>query len=398
MNWNHRKLTQTIFCSLIAVFLLVGLTAPAAALEKEALITLKTTKTAQQTRQKECVAYLAGLDIERETCLKNEKTETAEIERLSAQRRIAGRLVTRCAQYISEKKAALQATQGAGRLTLIKEKLALEQTLSEQKKAQDRLQVLEQVHEKKRSAIQERLKEMEQEVIAYTGEIAQLETSIQALTEEITVEDALYAQQVLEERAAVEQQEQVQREQEDAAWEAAVQRAEQRWEAYQKEQQKEQQTLSQSQQGTVGGGSDDAAETVMTGVSLLWPVPTSQRITSNFGYRLHPLSGEGDFHRGLDIGAAHGAEVLAADSGVVVASFYGSSYGNHIILAHENGTSTLYAHLSSSLVSAGTVVQRGQTIGLVGSTGNSTGDHLHFEFWTKGTSNSNVNPLPYLSK
>ncbi len=389
---KYPKVLQRLVWSLIAVFLIAGLTMPAAAVEKQALLTLKTTRNAQQTRQKECLTNLQGLDIERETCRKAEKEAMAQMKSLSAQCRIAGRLVTRCTDYLRQKEAALKTAEGSDRLTIFRQKQALEQTLLERQEAQAQLEALEQAQERQHSALQARLREIDKESLAYAEEISQLETSIQTLSAEIAAADALYAEQVLSERAVLEGQEQAERDQSQAEWDAAVLRAQQRWEAYQKQQQ----TLPAVDAG--GNNSADSTDPMISGVSLLWPVPTGQRITSGFGYRLHPLSGKGDFHRGIDIADENGAAVLAADSGVVVASFYGSSYGNHILLAHPNGTSTLYAHLSSSLVSAGMLVQRGQTIGLVGSTGNSTGNHLHFELWTNGASSSRVNPVPYFAK
>ena len=97
----------------------------------------------------------------------------------------------------------------------------------------------------------------------------------------------------------------------------------------------------------------------------------------------------------MDIPAPYGTPVHAAKSGTVVKSTYGSSYGNHIIIAHGDGTRTLYAHMSTRLVSVGQTVSQGQTIGKVGSTGSSTGNHLHFETWTGSSSSTRVNPMRY---
>ena len=86
---------------------------------------------------------------------------------------------------------------------------------------------------------------------------------------------------------------------------------------------------------------------------------------------------------------------MAAKSGVVVLSTYGSSYGNHVAITHADGTRTMYCHMSSRAVSAGQTVAQGQIIGYVGSTGSSTGNHLHFEVWTGSSSSSRVNPMNY---
>jgi murein DD-endopeptidase MepM/ murein hydrolase activator NlpD len=130
-----------------------------------------------------------------------------------------------------------------------------------------------------------------------------------------------------------------------------------------------------------------------TGGVLSWPCPGYTRVTSEFGYRIHPILGYRKLHTGIDIGAPYGATVIAANTGKVIASYYNSSYGNMIIIDHGGGIATLYAHLSSRLVSVGATVHRGQTIAKVGSTGMSTGPHLHFEVRLNGVYQ---NPRSYL--
>ena len=130
---------------------------------------------------------------------------------------------------------------------------------------------------------------------------------------------------------------------------------------------------------------------------LMWPVPSSTDVTSTYGMRFHPVHREMRSHSGIDIGARQGANVVAADTGTVVISDYNASYGHYIVINHGNvdgvTMTTLYAHLSSRRVSAGDEVSKGQVIGLIGSTGVSTGPHLHFEVRVNG---SLVNPLSRL--
>ena len=116
-------------------------------------------------------------------------------------------------------------------------------------------------------------------------------------------------------------------------------------------------------------------------IGLLFPLSLPAPITSAFGWRIHPISGDRRFHSGTDLGAALGTPVLAAYGGkVAIADFLGG-YGLAIMLEHNNGTQqTLYGHLSEVFVKPGEVVKQGAVIGRVGSTGNSTGPHLHFEF------------------
>jgi len=113
-----------------------------------------------------------------------------------------------------------------------------------------------------------------------------------------------------------------------------------------------------------------------------WPV--AGRIISGFGYRIHPIFGVRRFHSGIDIAASYGTPVKAADGGQVVQAGYFGGYGNSVMLYHGGGFATWYAHLSSINVSMGQFVQRGQVIGLIGSTGWATGPHLHFEVRING--------------
>lgn len=132
-----------------------------------------------------------------------------------------------------------------------------------------------------------------------------------------------------------------------------------------------------------------------TGGVMAWPIAKSGTyITSGYGIREHPIQGVIKKHTGIDIGnAGFGAPVIAAADGVVsMASYYGG-YGNCVMINHGNGISTLYGHGQKILTTVGTTVKKGDLIMEVGSTGNSTGPHLHFEVRTNGTP---VDPMPYL--
>lgn len=125
--------------------------------------------------------------------------------------------------------------------------------------------------------------------------------------------------------------------------------------------------------------------------NLAWPTG-STLITSNFGGRAAPTAGASSNHQGIDINANEGDAVMAADGGTVAAAGYNSGYGNYVLIDHGNGVSTLYAHLSTSNVTAGQTVGQGQTIGGAGHTGVATGDHLHYEVRVNG---QNVDPASY---
>jgi murein DD-endopeptidase MepM/ murein hydrolase activator NlpD len=128
-------------------------------------------------------------------------------------------------------------------------------------------------------------------------------------------------------------------------------------------------------------------------------IPTTMPVamgyySSNYGYRLDPITGRNAFHTGVDLIAPQGTPVMAAAGGVVSAVAYVPEYGNIVDVDHDNGLTSRYAHLHKALVKVGDVVMKGQTIAQVGSTGRSTGAHLHFEVREKGIP---LNPNKFLS-
>ncbi len=130
---------------------------------------------------------------------------------------------------------------------------------------------------------------------------------------------------------------------------------------------------------------------------FLWPLAANINVLSSlYGSRPDPFTGRPDNHTGIDIPASRGTPIYASKSGVVITSVYGTgsswSYGNYVVVSHSDGTSTLYAHMSSRAVSKGQTVKQGDVVGYVGTTGNSTGNHLHFEIRVNG---SRVDPLNY---
>lgn len=124
-----------------------------------------------------------------------------------------------------------------------------------------------------------------------------------------------------------------------------------------------------------------------------WPVPGYSRVSSPFGYRIHPVLGYSKLHTGIDIPAPTGTPTVAVESGTVIFSGTQGSYGKTVMIRHDNGNVSLYAHNSELLVSVGQTVQKGQSVTKVGSTGRSTGPHLHFEIRVNGVAQ---NPLNYL--
>lgn len=157
------------------------------------------------------------------------------------------------------------------------------------------------------------------------------------------------------------------------------------------EKQLQQEILKQLQQEGTGSGN------VPVSNGFRYPLDSKWRtITSPFGYRTHPTTGVYKLHTGMDIsgGGIGGANIYAAKNGTVSKAGYHKAYGNYCLINHGDGTATLYAHMRSLMVSAGGVAIQGQVIGTVGSTGYSTGNHLHFEIIVNG---EYVDPAPYFS-
>lgn len=129
------------------------------------------------------------------------------------------------------------------------------------------------------------------------------------------------------------------------------------------------------------------------GVKFIWPIPDSTRITSKFGPRKAPVAGASNYHKGVDVGAPKGTPIYAAAGGTVVISTYHYSAGNYVMINHGNGVYTVYMHASKLLVDVGDKVKQGEKIALVGTTGYSTGNHLHFGVRINGTY---YDPLNYV--
>lgn len=151
------------------------------------------------------------------------------------------------------------------------------------------------------------------------------------------------------------------------------------------EQKKAEEEANRNNNNGGSSGGNSGGSSVGTG-NLVWPSYCTY-ITSRQGPRVHPITGKYKNHGGTDIGASYGSAIYAADSGKVVSSSDGwnGGWGNYVMIDHGNGMQTLYAHMSSRAVSVGQTVKRGQTIGYVGSTGMSTGPHLHFEMYVNGS-------------
>lgn len=155
-------------------------------------------------------------------------------------------------------------------------------------------------------------------------------------------------------------------------------------------QQQQQQQQNNSGGGSSGGGNSGGGSTSSSGWQYPLPYAT---VTCGYGWRTHPITGKQSFHNGVDLGAAQGTPIYASRSGTVTTATYSSVYGYYVTINHGDGYSTLYGHMTHYTVSAGQTVSQGEVIGYVGSTGWSTGPHLHFTIYYNG---STVNPMNYI--
>lgn len=154
----------------------------------------------------------------------------------------------------------------------------------------------------------------------------------------------------------------------------------------------------EERKNNAGSGSDSGSSSGGSGSSFVegegWQRPCSWiKLTSPFGYRTHPVTGQYKFHNGVDLANNSGTPIYAARSGKVTVATYGSTYGYYVTINHGDGYSSLYAHMTHFVVSKGQSVSKGQLIGYMGSTGRSTGPHLHFSIFYNGSA---VNPMNYI--
>ena len=139
----------------------------------------------------------------------------------------------------------------------------------------------------------------------------------------------------------------------------------------------------------------DTVQIVPTTGEYAWPLPVSGRITSTFGYRKAPTAGASSYHKGVDIAVNTGTNVLACKEGKVVTAAYSASAGNYVAIYHGGGIYSYYMHCSQLKTSVGKHVEKGQVIARSGSTGISTGPHLHFAMYKAG---NYVNPMYYVKQ
>ena len=261
---------------------------------------------------------------------------------------------------------------------VIQKEEELEEKLSSLNLMQEELSYEQEAVETLVQAKGEELARHEEQLIASENVAKEYEAELEAKLAEI---------QHLEEEERRRQEEELRRKQEEER---------KRKEAAERKRLEEARIKAEAEAGNNNSSeSSNASSGNHTGTGVFtWPTPSSRRITSYFGWRIHPIYGDNRFHSGIDVGAPYGTHIVAADAGTVVARGYSGSAGNYIHVNHGNGIVTRYYHCSSLVASTGDNVQKGQVIAYVGSTGASTGPHLHFEVRVNGVA---TNPLGYVN-
>lgn len=266
---------------------------------------------------------------------------------------------------------------------------AYEAQLEEQKELQE---AQKEQYEVEKESLEKIVAQKEEELVAIGSDIDSVNSDISSTQEEIDAENSLLQQIVEQERKAAEEAAR-KKAAEEAAKKKAAEEAAAKKKADEEAAKYNSSSSSSSSSDSYYDDSSSSSSSSSSSTGMIWPVGSSS-ITSYFGYRSSPTAGASSYHRGLDIGASAGSSIWAAASGTVTTASYNSAMGNYIVISHGNGVCTVYEHCSALYVSVGQSVSQGETIAAVGSTGISTGAHLHFGVTVGG---DYVNPLYYVS-
>lgn len=230
--------------------------------------------------------------------------------------------------------------------------------------------------------------QLEADQLEYEAVLESSESAEASLTESIKKAQAEEAKLVEEEKKRREEEERKRKEEEERKKREAEEAA------------KKAAAAAQAGKTTDEKAKQAEANAASYGNGYMWPLPTNKwfSISGWFGYEPNPLkTGAIRFHKALDLAAGKGTDIYAAAAGKVITAKYSSSYGNYVVILHSNGYSTLYAHASKLLVKEGDRVNQGTVIALVGTTGSSTGNHLHFEIIQKD-GRTREDPILYFPK
>ena len=272
------------------------------------------------------------------------------------------------------------------RTALAAEKTALEDSRVELKESQAELDV-------KRAEADELLAELNQDKRALDAMEADYEAEEAALSAQIAAAEVEYTKALkAEEEARRKAEEERKRKEEEERKRKEEEEKKKQEEANKKPGNGGSNNSGSGNSGSGNSGSTGGGSGFVSGES--WRRPCSWiKLTSPYGYRIHPTLGTRKFHNGVDLANNQGTPIYAARSGKVTVATYGGTYGYYVTINHGDGYSSLYAHMTHYTVSKGQTVKKGDVIGYMGSTGRSTGPHLHFSIFYNGSS---VNPMNYI--
>lgn len=244
-------------------------------------------------------------------------------------------------------------------------------------------------------ALEAMIEDKQKELKKYEENISQSQSMAKEYREQIVEQEQMIEDLLEKERKRIEEEERKRKEEEERK-----RREEEERKKREEEERKKQEALAQQNQNVSNnsnsntGTGNSSTNNAVSKEGFLWPVPSSGRITCGFGNRTSPTAGASSYHQGIDVGAASGSNIVATKSGTVVTASYSSGAGNYVMIYHGDGVYSVYMHCSKLLVSVGQSVSRGDVIALVGSTGISTGPHLHFAISMNG---SYVDPQKYVN-
>lgn len=407
---DTRQFHKRCFALLLACALALGCLPCAQAASRSAIESLQSQQASLTVQKAELQKKLDGIRSSQGQALNKKNLVEQQLNVLKQQIQVSENLLAQYARQITEKEAELEqakAKEAEYQAEFEQRVRAMEERgnvsywsvlfqasdfsdlLAQQQSQQAQLQA-------QQAEVDQLIQEIATQGDVYAKQIEKLEATQDDVAQQIAQAEATYQKQLAAEKAAAEKAAAEKAAAEKAAAEQAAKAAQAA--AQKAAQQQKQQSSASSASGSSGSSSSSGSQSSQTTASasgFLWPIASSHRVTSPFGWRTHPITGRRNLHGGIDIAAPNGTPIMASKAGVVVISQYGSSYGNYVVISHPDGTRTLYAHMSQRNVSAGDTVRQGQTVGLVGSTGSSTGNHLHFETWTGSSSSSRVNPMQF---
>ena len=259
----------------------------------------------------------------------------------------------------------------------------------ELEKEKSELEEMQKQVEEEKQAVQTLLSAKESELVSVNQDLKEASSQADAYAAEIEAQNDIIAQ--------IQQAEAAKKAAREKAKAEAEAKAKAEAEAKAKAEQENTTEMpgEEETESTENTSEEPLPEDTYNGGAFSWPCPSSTRVTSEYGQRISPTAGASSNHKGSDIGASYGADIVAAADGTVVFSGYSNTGGNYVMIDHGGSLYTVYMHASSLCVEKGATVTRGQVIAKVGSTGISTGNHLHFGVSLNG---SYVSPWNYLSK